>query len=112
MPSSVSVGVRPSDFRIFWYSSSVMPCSRISSGVMVALNACVDIVGNYIFSRPTQYLVIQRESRIAEAGSLVLLLQWLIGTMTQSLNPPTLRETICFMSDVIKIKLPDGSEKE
>src|SRR5271157_3387514 len=34
IPSSVSVGVRPSDFRMRWYSSGVMLWSRNSSGVM------------------------------------------------------------------------------
>src|SRR6266496_2206628 len=34
IPSSVSVGVRPIHFRIRWYSSCVIPCSAITSGVM------------------------------------------------------------------------------
>src|SRR3954471_131028 len=34
IPNSVSVGVRPIHFRIRWYSSGVIPCSAITSGVM------------------------------------------------------------------------------
>src|SRR5579859_3923781 len=46
MPNSVSDGSRPSEALIFSYSSGVMPCSAMTSGVMA--EACV-VVGINLF---------------------------------------------------------------
>src|SRR6476620_5970136 len=60
MPSSVRDGSRPSDALIRSYSSGVMPCSLITSGVMA--EACVVGMGVLLFSHETQPSTSARET--------------------------------------------------
>src|SRR5260221_8649615 len=72
MPSSVSDGSRPSDALIRSYSSGVMPCSAMTSGVMAEACVIVDIIAISILAFSNIHHLADIQSHVAQAPRLRL----------------------------------------
>src|SRR5258708_3009496 len=72
MPSSVSDGSRPSEALIRSYSSGVMPCSAMTSGVMAEACVIVDIVAISILAFSNIHHLADIQSHVAQAPRLRL----------------------------------------